>query len=46
MFDLICFFSCFSGVGYSGGKMRVSLGRGCWRKSTAVHEIAHALGTL
>ena len=36
---------CSSAVGWrSGRKNSISLARGCWRKGTILHEIAHSLG--
>lgn len=35
---------CWSPIGRSGGKQRLSLGKGCERKGTAIHELMHALG--
>ncbi|XP_057298308.1 uncharacterized protein LOC130629192 [Hydractinia symbiolongicarpus] len=35
---------CWSYVGRSGGKQRISIGKGCEHKKTAIHEIMHALG--
>lgn len=35
---------CWSSIGRSGGKQRLSLGKGCERKGTAIHEFMHALG--
>ena len=38
-------FSCWSYVGYDKDRInKISLGRGCWSKATALHEIAHSLG--
>ena len=31
-------------VGRVGGEQKVSIGRGCERLGTAIHEISHALG--
>lgn len=45
--DYVQFFpggGCYSNVGRAGGMQRISLGRGCEYKSTAVHEMMHALG--
>ena len=42
IFDLklfFSFFSCWSFVGKTGRKQRLSLARGCWNKGTVVHEI-------
>lgn len=36
--------SCWSSIGRSGGKQRVSLGKGCERKGIAIHELMHVLG--
>lgn len=46
LFDIICLLthSCWSSIGRSGGKQRLSLGKGCERKGTAIHEFMHALG--
>jgi len=35
---------CSSYVGMQGGPNWVSLGNRCWARSTAIHEIGHALG--
>ncbi|KAK3738622.1 hypothetical protein QZH41_009489, partial [Actinostola sp. cb2023] len=35
---------CWSYIGKSGGKQKLSLGPGCEYKGTAIHEIMHALG--
>ncbi|KAL5010248.1 hypothetical protein ScPMuIL_012553 [Solemya velum] len=35
---------CWSSVGMIGGEQRLSIGKGCEKVGTAVHEIAHALG--
>ena len=35
---------CSSGVGMYLGRNWVSLGKGCWSRSTAIHEIGHSLG--
>jgi len=35
---------CWSYVGRQGNKQQISLGNGCQWRSTAVHEIKHALG--
>ena len=37
-------FSCSSPVGYTGTANRITLGRGCWWRSTIMHEIGHSLG--
>lgn len=36
--------SCWSSIGRSGGKQRLSLGKGCERKGVALHELMHVLG--
>ena len=40
----LCSYSCWSNVGRVGGLQNLSLGNGCEREGTAVHEIGHALG--
>jgi len=35
---------CWSYVGMSYGVNQISLSRGCWSRSTAIHEIGHSLG--
>ncbi|KXJ12090.1 zinc metalloproteinase nas-4 [Exaiptasia diaphana] len=35
---------CWSAIGRSGGAQKLSLGRGCENKGTAIHELMHALG--
>uniref|UniRef100_A0A7M5XK55 Metalloendopeptidase n=3 Tax=Clytia hemisphaerica TaxID=252671 RepID=A0A7M5XK55_9CNID len=35
---------CSSPVGYTGGRNRVSLSKGCHWRSTIMHEIGHSLG--
>lgn len=35
---------CSSPVGYRGSKNTVSLSKGCWWRSTIMHEIGHSLG--
>ncbi|CAH1793701.1 unnamed protein product [Owenia fusiformis] len=35
---------CYSRVGVSGGKQPISLGAGCERKGTVIHELLHTLG--
>ncbi|KAH3735206.1 hypothetical protein DPMN_041668 [Dreissena polymorpha] len=45
--DYIRFISepgCWSSVGKVGGEQKVSIGLGCERLGTAIHEISHALG--
>ena len=39
----VCF-RCWSMVGRVGGEQKVSIGRGCERLGTAIHEISHSLG--
>lgn len=36
--------NCWSSIGRSGGKQRLSLGKGCERKGVALHELMHVLG--
>ncbi|XP_057296148.1 blastula protease 10-like [Hydractinia symbiolongicarpus] len=38
------FGKCYSHVGKTGGKQKLSLGFGCFTKGIAIHEIGHALG--
>nr|VFU02997.1 mRNA [Oulactis sp. MM-2018] len=45
--DYIYVFSgagCYSAIAKSDGRQRLSLGRGCEEKGTAIHELMHALG--
>jgi len=35
---------CYSMIGRIGGRQALSLGKGCFRKGVAVHEVLHALG--
>ncbi|XP_066928065.1 zinc metalloproteinase nas-4-like [Clytia hemisphaerica] len=46
--DYVEFFAdfgkCYSYVGRTGGKQRISLGFGCFGVGTAIHEIGHMLG--
>ena len=37
-------FSCHTPVGYIARKSAVTIGRGCERKGTVMHELLHALG--
>lgn len=37
-------FSCHTPVGYHGRRSDVTLGTGCLRKGTVMHEVLHALG--
>ena len=37
---------CSSIIGRTGGRNKVSLGSGCWARSTVLHEIGHAIGKL
>ena len=37
-------FRCYSWVGKQTREQRISIGRGCERMGTVVHEILHALG--
>ena len=37
-------FRCFSYVGRSSGKQKLSLGFECFYQGIAIHEIGHALG--
>lgn len=40
----LLFFSCYSNVGRRGGRQIVSIGLGCLRLGTPIHEIMHVLG--
>ena len=40
----LTFFSCYSNVGRRGGRQDVSIGYGCLRKGTPIHEMMHVLG--
>lgn len=48
--DYLYFFSnksmCYSTVGRAGGKQKVSIGRGCERKGTVIHEMLHSIGFI
>lgn len=35
---------CSSPVGMTGGQNRITLGTGCWARSTVIHEIGHTIG--
>jgi astacin len=43
-FFSLLFFSCYSNVGRRGGRQDVSIGYGCLRLGTPIHEIKHVLG--
>merc|ERR1712243_488187 len=45
--NYVVFFSgggCYSQVGMVGGEQKISLGSGCTRVGTVMHEMMHALG--
>ena len=43
--DIVKKTGCWSGVGRMGGGLQqLSLGEGCYRVGTIVHELMHALG--
>ena len=44
MISILFIDSCWSSIGRSGGKQRLSLGKGCERKGVALHELMHVLG--
>lgn len=37
---------CYSTVGRAGGKQKVSIGEGCERKGTVIHEMLHSIGFI
>ena len=39
-------FRCSSSVGKSGGQQNITLGPGCFRLGTVLHEMMHALGIV
>ena len=41
---LLNFYRCYSHVGRTSGKQKISLGFGCFTTGVAIHEIGHALG--
>lgn len=48
--DYLYFFSnksmCYSTVGRAGGGQKVSIGKGCERKGTVIHEMLHSIGFI
>ena len=42
--DVLICFRCFSALGHIGGQQPLSLGNGCFRHGTIMHEFLHAFG--
>ena len=41
-----CLCSCYSTVGRQGGRQDISIGNGCERKGTILHEMMHTIGFI